>query len=107
VKKVLAGAAVLFLFLSFGAAGLLEAAECPAAALLTPAVPALAPMAGAPEGQDAKLADILALNPLSSAEEKAPPPDDCSHIACIQTPEGCGCDGFWCGPIFICGIPWH
>ncbi|HEV2844678.1 MAG TPA: hypothetical protein VG477_07520, partial [Thermoanaerobaculia bacterium] len=79
----------------------LEAAECQAVAPFTPAAPTVAPLGGT------EATDILALNPLSSAVEMAPPPDDCSHIACIQTPEGCGCDGFWCGPIFICGIPWH
>jgi hypothetical protein len=29
----------------------------------------------------------------------------CRYTACEQYPEGCGCDGFWCGDVFICGIP--
>ena len=99
MKKFFAGATIFVLSLGLG--GALQATECPAAAQLTPAVPTVAPFGGT------EATDILALNPMSTAEQKAPPPDDCSHIACIQTPEGCGCDGFWCGPIFICGIPWH
>ena len=31
--------------------------------------------------------------------------DHCPNWACWQEPWGCGCEGFWCGDIFICGIP--
>jgi len=28
----------------------------------------------------------------------------CLFIACMQTPTGCGCAGFYCNGHFICGI---
>jgi hypothetical protein len=93
------------LLLIFGAAVSLQAAECPNAVPMTPAA---TPDAGAlvPD-QEAGVADIFELNPLSSAEEKLPPPPNCQYLACQQTPTGCGCEGFYCNGIFYCGIPWH
>ena len=31
----------------------------------------------------------------------------CRYMACWQNPDPpyCDCDGFWCGDVFICGIP--
>ena len=29
----------------------------------------------------------------------------CRYMACFQNPDGCDCDGFFCGDVFICGIP--
>ncbi len=95
-----------FLLLIFGAAVSLQAAECPAAVPVTPAV--ASPEAGAPApDREVGMADILSLNPLSSAQEKLPPPPNCQYLACQLTPTGCGCEGFVCDGRFICGIPWH
>lgn len=94
-----------FLLLIFGGAVSLQAAECTAAVPVTPAV-ASDTGAQVPD-QELGVTDILALNPLSSAEEKLPPPPNCQYLACLQTPTGCGCEGFVCNGRFICGIPWH
>ncbi|HEX3553906.1 MAG TPA: hypothetical protein VIA62_11835 [Thermoanaerobaculia bacterium] len=98
----------LFLVLGMGAGSRLEAASCSAA----PPIPLSLVTAAAPEtasstaSAKADPADILKLSPLSSAKSMAPPPPNCGYTACYQTPEGCGCEGFYCGGIFICGYPW-
>jgi hypothetical protein len=101
-----------FVLLSLGLAGRLEAGSCSAVPPLTLS-PAIAPQSTAPQiavptaAQPADPAkSILQLDPLSSAKPAAPPPPDCGYTACWQTPEGCGCEGFYCGQIFICGYPW-
>lgn len=101
MKKLLLCAA--FLLLILGTVASAQAAGCPAAVPMTSAV--ASPEADVPD-QEAGLADVLELNPLGSAEEMAPPPPNCGYTACLLTPTGCGCSGFYCNGRFICGYPW-
>jgi len=98
-----------FLILGLGSS-VLSAAQCAAArAPITPEAtspwllekaPASPADAARPDKDDA-----LRLSPLDSAKPMAPPPPNCGFTACYQTPEGCGCEGFYCNGQFICGYP--
>ncbi|HEX7180671.1 MAG TPA: hypothetical protein VF756_02425 [Thermoanaerobaculia bacterium] len=104
MKKLVSGVALLLLCL--GASAPLQAADC---LLATPAAPATSaltaplPNISLPDQEPAQKADLAALD---STFELRPPPNDCGFLACEQTPTGCACEGFYCGDIFICGIPW-
>jgi hypothetical protein len=106
MKRFAACFVVFFLILGIGSR--LEAASCSATPpnplnLVTAAAP---PNASSTASAKADPAEILKLSPLSSAKSMAPPPPNCGYTACWQTPEGCGCEGFYCDGIFICGYPW-
>jgi hypothetical protein len=103
MKKFLSCAALLLLS---SVAGSPLLAEC---SLTAPQSAARWPKAGPPESS-AKPAqpdlDEVLKGALGSALERMPPPQNCGYTACFQTPEGCGCEGFYCNGIFICGYPW-
>ena len=103
MRKLFPCMALLLLIL--GTVASVQAAGCPASIPMTSAVAAPDAEAGVSD-QEVGLADILELNPLDSAEEMAPPPPNCGYTACLLTPTGCGCAGFYCNGRFICGYPW-
>jgi hypothetical protein len=102
MKKLLSGAA--FLLLTIGMGTSLQAAECPRA---TPLSQAALTLAVPPQGVSPTEPMQLATNAnLAGSTVARRPPNDCRYLACEQTPTGCACEGFYCGDLFICGIPW-
>lgn len=103
MKKVLLGVVCLgLLFLSVGS---LSAAECGSDPVLDSQVSTPAP---APESEATpeEGTDLLQAGLVTSLEVQEF--ELCNYWACIQTPTGCGCAGFYCNGHFICGyrIKW-
>jgi hypothetical protein len=99
MRKLFAGVTLLFLIL--GASASLEAAECQAAALLSPA-------AVSTRMEQPEVAESLEFDVLGSAVEMARPAPNCAYWACELGPMmECSCGGFFCNGRFICGTPAH
>jgi len=100
MKKILFSAFALVLLAGFAVSS--EAAQCDAVGFAAPAIsvepaaPDLTPAEGttAPNGQ---------LTGLSQEPVEVIDFELCRFWACIQTPTGCGCAGFYCNGHFICG----
>lgn len=111
MKVMIAAVAVLVLIAVSPSA---EAAECSRmqapsweAVLEIPDAPAV-PAARAVEVKPIALewvAGAVAQGKRPAANNPGESPDHCPNWACWQDEWGCTCDGFWCGPIFVCGIP--
>lgn len=103
MKKVLLG--VVCLGLLFVSVSSLEAAECGSDPVLEPQVSTPAPGSES-EATPEEATELLQAGLVTSLEVLEF--EICNYWACIQTPTGCGCAGFYCNGHFICGyrIKW-
>ncbi len=113
MKKLLHTATFVLVLVALAGAAPLQAADCavevPLSTVPTVSVDgaAEAPAAAASIGRDVWVDPAL----LASDEIFTSSFGDwelCRWQACIQTPTGCGCSGFYCNGEFICGykIKW-
>ena len=109
MKQVLSGAAFLVLVVIVSSP--VQAADC--SLMRAPSWEEALVGSDTPDGGSVQIAseqESCAVDPqVTDATPAAVKPttslDHCPYWACYQEPWGCGCDGFWCGDIFVCGIP--
>jgi hypothetical protein len=100
MKQLLFSALALVLLVGFATS--LEAAQCDVVGFSAPAASVDGSAPQAASGEVVVVADAQVVG-LSQEPAEVFDFELCRFWACIQTPTGCGCAGFYCNGHFICG----